>query len=110
MKKEKKTEKPKVKLFSPQKEERYWRYLPIGTYFILTIILFAGFIFSGKMLYGTDTMGAGVFFRSFYADFWRTYHTMPLWEPYIHGGMPFVDAMHGDIFYPAAILQFFIKV
>jgi hypothetical protein len=110
MKKEKKTDKPKSKVPSPQKEEGFWRYLPIGAYFILTIILFAGFLFSGKMLYGTDTMGAGVFFRSFYADFWRTFHTMPLWEPYIHGGMPFVDAMHGDIFYPAAILQFFIKV
>jgi uncharacterized membrane protein YidH (DUF202 family) len=110
MKKEKKIEKSKIKSFPPQKEEKFWRYLPIGSYFVLTIILFAGFIFSGKMLYGTDTMGAGVFFRSFYADFWRTYHTMPLWEPFVHGGMPFVDAMHGDIFYPAAILQFFIKV
>jgi hypothetical protein len=110
MKKEKKSERPKSKASSPQKEEEFWRYLPIGVYLILTIILFAGFIFSGKMLYGTDTMGAGVFFRSFYANFWKTYHSMPLWEPYIHGGMPFVDAMHGDIFYPAAILQFFIKV
>jgi hypothetical protein len=110
MKKEKKTEKPKPKTVTSPREEKIWRYLPFAVFFVLTVILFAGFIFSGKMLYGTDTMGAGVFFRSFYADFWRTYHTMPLWEPYIHGGMPFVDAMHGDIFYPAAILQFFIRV
>ncbi len=110
MKKEKKTEKPRPKTVTSPREEKIWRYLPLGVFFVLTIILFAGFIFSGKMLYGTDTMGAGVFFRTFYANFWRTYHTMPLWEPYIHGGMPFVDAMHGDIFYPAAILQFFIRV
>lgn len=110
MKKEKKTEKSKPRRITSPKEEKLWRYLPLVVFFVLTVILFAGFIFSGKMLYGTDTMGAGVFFRSFYADFWRTYHTMPLWEPYIHGGMPFVDAMHGDIFYPAAILQFFIRV
>jgi len=79
-------------------------------FFILTIVLFRDFVFSDRMLYGTDTMGSGVFFRSFYANFWKTYHTMPLWEPYIHGGMPFVDGMHGDIFYPAVLLQFFLRV
>jgi hypothetical protein len=103
-------EEKKAKVFGQKKEEKLWRYLPVGVYFILTVVLFAGFIFSGQMLYGTDTMSAGPFFRGFYANFWKTYHTMPLWEPYIHGGMPFVDAMHGDIFYPAAILQFLIKV
>src|SRR3972149_41264 len=30
---------------------------------------------------------------------------MPRWDPYIHGGLTFVDAMPGDIFYPPAILQ-----
>jgi len=83
--------------------------------FALLTVLFFGVIrpalFSPRMMiYGTDTMGAGVFFRSFYADFWRQHHTMPLWEPYIHGGMPFVDAMHGDIFYPAALLQIIFPV
>jgi hypothetical protein len=77
---------------------------------IMTLGLFSKFVFSGQMLYGTDTMGTGVFARSFYANFWKTYHTMPLWDPLIHGGMPFVDGMHGDIFYPAAILQFFLPV
>jgi hypothetical protein len=62
------------------------------------------------MLYGTDVMSAGPFFQGFYANFWKTYHTMPLWEPYIHGGMPFVDGMHGDIFYPATVLKFFLPV
>jgi hypothetical protein len=108
--KEKKSEKSKPKSISPKRQEKLRRYLPLGLFFILTLLLFSKFLFSGQMLYGTDTMSAGVFFRSFYADFWRTYHTMPLWEPYIHGGMPFVDAMHGDIFYPAAVLQFFINV
>jgi hypothetical protein len=77
---------------------------------IMTLVLFGKFIFSGQMLYGTDTIGAAVFFHSFYVTFWKTYHTMPLWEPYIHGGMPFVDGMHGDIFYPARILPFFLPV
>ncbi len=77
---------------------------------VMTLALFSKFIFSGQMLYGTDTMGGGVFFHNFYAEFFKTYHSMPLWDPYIHGGMPFVDGMHGDIFYPAAVLQFFLPV
>ncbi len=84
-----------------------WQYL---YFLVLTVIVFAGFIFSSKMLFGSDTMEAGIFFRSYYADFVRTYHRIPMWNPYIFGGLPFVDAMHGDTFYPLAALQFFIPL
>jgi hypothetical protein len=30
----------------------------------------------------------------------------PQWNPYLFGGLPFVDAMHGDIFYPTTFLKF----
>lgn len=81
-------------------------------YAVLTVLffLFQGALTPGRMVYGTDTMSAGVFFRTFYADFWQEHFRMPLWNPYIHGGLPFVDAMHGDIFYPAAILQILLPV
>jgi len=62
------------------------------------------------MLYGSDAMSSRVFWDTFYANFWKAYHTMPLWDPYIHGGMPFVDGMHGDIFYPTSILKLFLSV
>ena len=29
----------------------------------------------------------------------------PLWNPYLMGGMPYVAAMHGDIFYPTFLLR-----
>lgn len=99
---------------SPQRriiDPRYHNLIVIAVFAVLTIILFRDAFFNPSlMLYGTDSMSAGVFFRSFYANFWKTYHSIPLWEPYIHGGMPFVDAMHGDIFYPATILKFFLPV
>jgi hypothetical protein len=103
---------PKKSISSSVKSDydRFWKLSPTILFFVLTVVLFGRFIFSNQMLYGTDTVSAGVFFRGFYADFWKTYHTMPLWEPYIHGGMPFVDAMHGDIFYPATVLKFFLPV
>jgi hypothetical protein len=84
-----------------------WQYL---YFFLLTVVVFAGFIFSSDMLFGSDTIEAGIFFRSFYANFVQTYHRIPLWNPYIFGGLPFVDAMHGDTFYPLAVLQFFMPL
>lgn len=84
-----------------------WPYL---YFLVLTVVIFSGFIFSDKMLFGSDTVEAGVFFRGFYADFVKTYHRVPLWDPYIFGGLPFVDAMHGDMFYPLAALQFILSL
>jgi len=84
-----------------------WPYL----YFIvLTILIFADFILSNKMLFGSDNIEAGLFFRGFYADFFNTYHRVPLWNRYIFGGLPFVDAMHGDIFFPFSIIQFVLPL
>ncbi|OGC89968.1 MAG: hypothetical protein A2W25_12405 [candidate division Zixibacteria bacterium RBG_16_53_22] len=84
-----------------------WPYI---YFLVLTVTVFAGFIFSNKMLFGSDTIEAGIFFRSFYADFVREYHRIPLWNPYIFCGLPFVDAMHGDTFYPLAALQFVLPL
>jgi hypothetical protein len=30
---------------------------------------------------------------------------VPLWNPYLFGGLPYVAGMHGDIFYPTALLR-----
>jgi len=80
-------------------------------YALLAIIFFSNLIFFfDRMAYGTDTMSSGVFFRTFHAEFWRSHLRTPLWDPYIHAGLPFVDAMHGDIFYPAALLQIIFPV
>jgi len=82
----------------------------MGVLFLLTIVLFSSFVFSDGMLFGTDTVEAGVMFRSFYASFVKQYHAIPQWNPYLFGGMPFVDAMHGDTFYPLAALQFLLPI
>ncbi len=71
------------------------------------IILFREFIFSNKMLYGSDTINAGIFFRHFYVEYLKAHGSVPVWNPYIFGGLPFVDAFHGDIFYPFSVLKFF---
>jgi len=90
--------------------ERLFPWLPIGIYFVLVLILFAEFVFSDKMLAGSDTLQAGIFFRSYLVEFFKSYGHIPQWNPYIFGGMPFVDAFHGDIFYPLSFLKFLMPL
>lgn len=73
------------------------------------IFMFRDFFFSNQMLNSSDTLQAGVFFRSFYKDFFVAHGHMPGWDPFIYGGLPFVDAFHGDILYPIAnVYRFFM--
>ena len=53
---------------------------------IALLILFSDFIFSDKMLYGSDTILAGVFFRAFLVDYVHQFGAIPQWNPYIFGG------------------------
>src|SRR6476661_9748156 len=53
----------------------------------------------------SDQYIAGYAFREFAAHTLRTTGHFPLWNPYLFGGMPYVAAMHGDIFYPTFLLR-----
>jgi hypothetical protein len=62
---------------------------------------------AGKFLINlsSDQYKAGYQFRDFAAQSLRSGHGIPQWEPFLQGGMPYVAAMHGDIFYPTALLR-----
>jgi hypothetical protein len=47
----------------------------------------------------SDQYLAGFQFRDFAAQSLKDGHGFPMWNPFIQGGLPFVAAMHGDIFY-----------
>ena len=68
--------------------------------FIANVFLFREFIFSDKIFHSGDLVQAGFFFRSFFVNFVLDNGIFPKWNPYIFAGLPFVDAFHGDIFYP----------
>ena len=53
----------------------------------------------------SDQFLAGFPFREFAAASLKAGHGIPLWNPYLFGGMPYVAAMHGDIFYPTFLLR-----
>src|SRR5688572_3860478 len=61
----------------------------------------------GKFLVNerSDQYIAGYAFREFAASWIRAGYGVPLWNPYLFGGLPYVAGMHGDIFYPTALLR-----
>lgn len=62
---------------------------------------------AGKFLVNShsDQYIAGYAFREFAAATLRAAGHFPLWNPYLFGGMPYIAAMHGDIFYPTFLLR-----
>jgi hypothetical protein len=53
----------------------------------------------------SDQYIAGYAFREFAAQSLRSGHGFPQWNPYLFGGLPYIAAMHGDIFYPTFLLR-----
>ena len=53
----------------------------------------------------SDQYIAGYAFREFAAPSLRAGQGFPQWDAYLFGGMPYIAAMHGDIFYPTFLLR-----
>jgi len=95
---------------APRFEPRYPTLIACAVLSFWVVILFLP-MFSGHFLGGhwSDQTFGGIPFRQFWADeFHRTGH-MPLWNPYMFGGLPFVGAMHGDMFYPTSFLRLLMR-
>ncbi len=86
------------------------KWLFFAVYLVVTIFLFRDFLFSDDMLFGNDTIPDGVYTRKYYKEYHAGHGGIPRWNPFILGGLPFIDAMHGDTFYPGAWLKFFMPL
>lgn len=89
--------------------ERLPAWLPPLVYALAAILLFREFVAGGANLLGMDTLALAYFARDFYTSFVRHFHQFPLWDPYLYGGLPFVEATHGDIFYPPSLAMVFMS-
>lgn len=70
-------------------------------------------LLGGDILFGgmrSDMFIAGYSFRLFGAEEFRATGSIPQWNPYLFSGMPYIAAMHGDIFYPTAWLRWIMPV
>jgi len=80
-------------------------WLPPSVFGALTVFLFRDFIFSDRMLLGSDTLGMGYVVRELYAEALHTLGRIPGWAPEILGGTPFLEALSaGDSLYPPSVL------
>ncbi|HUF64445.1 MAG TPA: hypothetical protein VMM17_00565 [Gemmatimonadaceae bacterium] len=75
--------------------------------YVLAVLTLAHPALLGQFLVGphSDQYIAGYAFREFAASHLRDAGSFPQWNPYLFGGMPYVAAMHGDIFYPTFLLR-----
>ncbi len=78
-------------------------------YAIATLLL-AYPALSGQFLVNprSDQYIAGFAFRDFATKALQAGQGVPNWNPYMFGGLPYVAAMHGDIFYPTALLRMLV--
>jgi hypothetical protein len=53
----------------------------------------------------SDQYSGGFPVRDFAAQALKAGQGIPQWNPYLFGGLPYIGAMHGDIFYPTALLR-----
>ena len=88
------------------------RWLPFVVLGALTLLVFREYLVSGRgeMLLGQDTIAAGIMFRKFFVEHIRALGRLPLWNPYLFGGVPTIEAGSGDILYPASILHFLLPL
>lgn len=75
--------------------------------FSIWVAILALPMLSGQFLAGrfSDQYDAGFAFREWLATQWKATGRIPLWNPDLFGGLPFVGAMHGDIFYPTSWMR-----
>lgn len=78
--------------------------------FVLAMLTLCWPMLGGQFLLGDDQYIAGYTFRHFGAEYFRAHGRIPQWNPYLFGGLPFIAAMHGDIFYPTAWLRWILPV
>jgi hypothetical protein len=76
------------------------------TYTIATLILAwpalgGGFLVNVR----SDQYIGGWPVRDFAGQALKAGQGIPQWNPYLFGGLPYIAAMHGDIFYPTALLR-----
>ncbi|HUF35933.1 MAG TPA: hypothetical protein VMN37_08285 [Gemmatimonadales bacterium] len=81
-----------------------------GAVFLLAAATLCWPMLAGRFLVGDDQYVAGYGFRLFGAEMFRATGRIPEWNPYLFGGLPFVAAQHGDIFYPTAWLRWVLPV
>lgn len=68
--------------------------------FLLPAIFLGKSLLSSSMLFGTDYVAGAYMSYKFCAEILQQYHTIPLWQPYVYGGVPYLEPTAGYTLYP----------
>lgn len=88
-----------------------WPTWTATAFFVVFVALLGWPLLQGQWLVGdwSDQVG-GFAVRQWAADQWRATGAVPLWNPMIFGGLPYVATLgHGDVFYPASFLRLIVS-
>ena len=85
---------------------------PVILALLLVPFLFYGkYLFGGRMLYGTDWLGAGSYImREFMATYIASHGNVALWWPAVLCGQQTVAGFFADMFYPTLLLRLVLPV
>ena len=88
-----------------------WPTLAAIGFFILFVALLGYPLLSGQWLVGPNGDQIGGFaVRDWAARHWHAEGHVPLWNPMIFGGLPYVATLgFGDVFYPFSFLRLFVS-
>jgi hypothetical protein len=89
--------------------QRYPTLTASGLYTLVVAAAFWPFWGGAFLVNEVSDARTGFAFRSFAAEYFKANHTLPQWDPYIFGGLPFA-AGHGDALYPTFLLRLILPV
>lgn len=80
-------------------------YLFAGLAALLTLGFYSEFALDpGRMIFGTDMVDQAYQLREFGAEQVRSGDGMPLWNPFVYSGLPYLGILPGPAFYPTSVL------
>ncbi len=83
--------------------------IPYALLVAFCMFLFKDIVIGGHRLFGTDFIAFYLGMKNFLYDEILTHHSIPFWNPYIFGGMPFWAHFESTIFYPLGFLFWIIS-
>jgi hypothetical protein len=75
---------------------------------IACLFVFREIIFQSHLLFGTDFFSFYLGMKQFLYDEIHLHRSIPYWNPYVFGGLPFWAHFESTIFYPLDILFWFV--
>jgi len=82
-----------------KKTFKHWDLLCIGVFLVITTVVFSSFLFTDGIMVSSDQL-SGVGEKQYLSNSLTRHKQLPYWLTGRLGGMPTIDAMYGDVFYP----------